>query len=306
MKIQRYLCVMILFTFFLLTGCSSEKEAVELETTIILGSESIKGLYSGKTASSKPEGEGLFQVIGENEDWSYEGDFTGGTAAGEGFFTNRPLTVTLAGKEYSGTYIGSGIDGVINGIGEFTYTDSDGLAINYQGTFENGQIVGIGEARNLPLTVIYQDHEYPGIYNGDFSDDAPNGMGIFYSENDEIYLSYDGNWTNSSFSGEGILSTNNYTMEFSDIIRVGIFDGDLIDGIPNGTAEFSVEIGDEVSSYIYSGEWQDGRWNGQGVCSYSDWDTVLEGTFVENEFTPTLQEFDYFNWLSYKARFLKH
>lgn len=290
MRIHKSILGILLIAMFLSTGCSSNQDVVDSPLSVTINNELLEGLYSGKLVSGKAEGEGLFRVSVENDEWNYNGNFSEGSAVGTGSFANKPMNAALAGHDYEGKYTGACIDGVIVGNGEFFSIDSGEAAIVYQGEFSDGQISGQGSVKNLPLTITYQDNEYKGTYHGDYSEGTANGMGTFFAETDDVFLSYDGNWKDSTFFGEGFLSTNNFTMAFSDVIRTGTFDGDLSDGIATGEGEYSVDLPDESKSYTYIGQWENGMWNGQGILTYGDTAEVFSGTFVDNAFTTPLPE----------------
>jgi hypothetical protein len=44
---------------------------------------------------------------------------------------------------------------------------------------------------------------------------------------------------------------------------VGTFVGSVVDGVPDGSGEFTVEMG-RHKGYRYSGEWREGKYDGQG------------------------------------------
>ncbi len=76
-----------------------------------------------------------------------------------------------------------------------------------------------------------------------------------------------------------------------EVERTGKYTGTLVDGIPNGKGKFETqnEAGD---AWYYSGDFKDGRFEGQGISCWEDDETPdRKGTYKNGLFTPDLAEF---------------
>lgn len=93
-------------------------------------------------------------------------------------------------------------------------------------------------------------------------------------ENKEITISI------QSFEENGIDAT---PME-----KTGTFSGTLVDGVPSGEGTFKSQ-NSEGEAWTYSGNFENGTFNGQGTTVWSDYEQ--SGTFTDGLFTPTKREF---------------
>lgn len=76
--------------------------------------------------------------------------------------------------------------------------------------------------------------------------------------------------------------------ELQEYERTGTYTGEVIDGILNGSGQFSAVNANGVS-WTYTGNFENGRFNGQG-CVVFDTGEVQKGTFVDGLFQPTTAE----------------
>lgn len=86
-----------------------------------------------------------------------------------------------------------------------------------------------------------------------------------------------------------IRNLNPDTQETEDVERIGIYSGELKNGVPDGIGTFKTEGADGVF-WTYEGEFQNGRFHGQGVTSWDD-GYQEAGTYTSGEFTPNTAEF---------------
>lgn len=99
--------------------------------------------------------------------------------------------------------------------------------------------------------------KYSGTYKGDWEDGCPNGEGSFTGEGERGQLTLVGNWSNGQPNGQcrRVLTTDTYVQTYS---------GDYFFGTWQGTGNLKVEDLAGNLSITYSGEFQDGRFSGQG------------------------------------------
>ncbi|MBR4290858.1 MAG: peptidoglycan-binding protein [Oscillospiraceae bacterium] len=143
------------------------------------------------------------------------------------------------------------------------------------------------------FNVIFNGKIYTGTYDGDLQDGRPHGNGTFEGYYQKNKITYSGQWLNGEMSGIGTVEADSYTLHF-DITegvydRVGSYVGDVVNGLPEGKGTFKTETG-ASNPWKYTGEWKAGMFNGQGKQTWENESTVKEGTFTNNEFTPTATE----------------
>lgn len=206
---------------------------------------------------------------------------------------NEPITIMLNSKEVSGLFTGQFVKGKPQGDGKFIADENKEIVV--EGVFENGKIKQ-ASITYFPYVVTFQDSTYKGIYVGKIENGVPSGEGKFDTEaGTDKTLHYSGIWKDGQFSEKGHLETNHFTVHFEDVDRTGKFEGDVINGIANGTGIFRA-ANDDNQSYQYKGKWKDGIWNGQGEQKFDDEEGFARiGTFTKGDFTPTLSEY-YISW----------
>lgn len=147
------------------------------------------------------------------------------------------------------------------------------------------------------LSITFQDETITGKYTGELVDNvATSDNATFTYKDGSNYLNYTGSFKDGKFIGTGKLECNFYVVHFKDVDRKGKYSGDVVDGIPKGNGTFSA-VNDENEKYTYTGQWNNGLFNGQGKRVFGDNKITYEGTYKDGEFTPTkleyLQSFNY-------------
>ncbi|MBQ9852897.1 MAG: hypothetical protein IJO37_08315 [Ruminiclostridium sp.] len=96
-------------------------------------------------------------------------------------------------------------------------------------------------------------------------------------ENVEVVVTMDA-WANDGLSTE-------------EIQREGLYTGQVIDGVPNGSGRFDTH-NNEGEPWYYEGDFENGTFNGNGVCVWPESDPVIReaGTYVDGRLEPTLCE----------------
>ncbi|MDD3024697.1 MAG: hypothetical protein PHE26_12455 [Syntrophomonadaceae bacterium] len=146
------------------------------------------------------------------------------------------------------------------------------------------------EVKDKEITIFFQEKEYSGQYSGVVIDGIPDGEGEFKYENDDQYLTYDGYFKKGALSSNGKLKTNFLKIVFTDTERIGKYEGEVVDGIPNGFGTFSA-CNDRNIEYTYTGEWKDGRFDGQGATKWDEEETLDSiGTYKQGRFVPAFSE----------------
>lgn len=140
------------------------------------------------------------------------------------------------------------------------------------------------------ISVKFQEKDYKGKYTGVFESNKANGEGTFEYKDGDDYLTYEGNFKDGQFNNNGTLKTNLLKVDLPEVTRTGEFNGDVVDGVPNGEGEFTA-VNDDGDKYIYTGEWKNGTWDGKGLQKYESEDYYTRnGTFKNGEFKPTVLE----------------
>lgn len=238
--------------------------------------------------NKKASGEGEFRVSIDEGEWVYTGTFEAGKIV-NGRIEDYPCTILFDANEYLGTYTGEILDGFIEGNGVFVVSLEEDVVFSYDGKWMKGGLPAYeGYFENYPCIFSYQDLDIMGYYTGDILNNKFNGQGEFRSDSD-INFNYLGSWKDNVPSGIGILDTDQY--QYTEGI-IGTYEGDVLEGIPNGNGVFTYQNSDNVG-FTYTGEWKNGLFNGKGFFdSYNE--NVLadyRGTFTNGKYTPTRSEF---------------
>ena len=290
-----------------MTACTSNVKNQEM--SINVNSTTVNGDYTGPTENKKADGNGEFV---SSDSAVISGSFSDGEII-NGTVKDYPYTLAFEENNYTGTYSGDIKNSKLNGEGKFI---SDGASfdgkfedgeitsgvlkigdIEYNGTFKNDTLEE-GSVKNLPLTYNYNDTDFDGTYTGDYKSGMPDEDGSFtMQDNANPFLMYDGSWSNGKFSGKGELKTDKCTINRSDGSQNnGTYDGDVLDGEPDGEGVFSGAETDGTS-YTYTGSWKNGLFNGQGTRKYDDERyAIFSGNYSQGEFDPTNTE-----WFAYNG-----
>ena len=168
---------------------------------------------------------------------------------------NEPLEISLASEKYTGTFEGEVKEDCFSG----TFTGMDGLV--YHGDIINNCISGKGKIEGLAYTLHERGRQIEGIYSGDINNSAITGSGQFAS-NDKAFL-YEGGFKDGMLKGAGKLKDNAYLVNFSEVDRVGQYEGDTIDGLADRQGTFSA-VNTYNEPYTYQGDWKQGLFHGYG------------------------------------------
>lgn len=202
------------------------------------------------------------------------------------------MKVTIGDQEFTGLYTGTLVKKLAKGEAFFSITNTDGKEQwEYKGEFTESKATGGGQVKDMPMTVKFQEEEYAGVYSGAMQDGLASGEGSFQYKEDMEYLKYKGNFEEGKIKGKGTLDISFLRVDFEEVSRTGPFKGDTVDFLPEGKGSFSA-VNDKGNKYTYTGDWKNGKWDGQGKCVYMGTDSSIEyGTFKNNEYTPTYAEF---------------
>ncbi|NDC82963.1 hypothetical protein EB093_04780 [bacterium] len=146
----------------------------------------------------------------------------------------------------NGSYTGTILNGVPNGIGK--YTSLEGV---YEGQFCDGKFCGEGKLTD-------KDGD---IYQGSFENDVPHGQGK--------RMFTDGNYQEGKFNQGRFISGSVKQRDATGACYEGQFDN----GAPQGTGKMKYLDGD-----VYEGPFDNGEPHGSGKMTYSN-GSVYEGQF---------------------------
>lgn len=154
------------------------------------------------------------------------------------------------------------------------------------------------ENDTIIFEVQFNGMTYAGTYHGDTVEGVPHGVGRFEGNADEKELLYDGSWDNACMKGEGLMYADVYCASFSDeegdYNIEGSYDGQVLNGKPEGKGTF-VAVDAEGREWMYTGEWKNGSFNGEGMQGWVDDKTSFRmGTFVNGIFSPKWSEIVYY------------
>lgn len=201
---------------------------------------------------------------------------------------NKETSITINSQSISASFTGILKSGKPDGTGAMTVNTENGTW-TFDGSFKDGIVDGIGKLQDYPITATFSENSYNGKYTGATTNGIPDGSGKFVYSSDDISVSYEGSWKDGKPYDKGHLISNNFTVAFSDVIRTGSFDGNLINGVATGQGTFTATTDDGIS-YTYTGEWENNIYNGQGICKYETGRT-MNGKFVNGDFHPSQAEY---------------
>lgn len=261
-------------------------------------------VYIGYFNESEPNG---FLTLYKGDKVYYKGEWKNGVFNGfgtlykadgdvkAGIWKNGKLTQTNGTvKNHQGTYSGGILNNLPEGYGVMKYNNGSyyngfwqkskwnrtGYFISackdsIAGEWQNGKLEGYG---------VFKSSFF--IYEGDWSDNEPNGNG-YISYVDSTF--YTGNWSEGKKTGYGDIVYSNTDSYF----------GEWLEDEPNGIGRYYYNNGDRYNGewkrgfqhgvgiytakdFRYEGNWQQGWIHGEGIISYPNGD-YYEGNFVENE-----------------------
>lgn len=182
----------------------------------------------------------------------------------------------------------------------------------YEGGLVNGSMHGKGRIY-LPTGVL--------IYEGEVANDTMHGKGKLYNAKGQIW--YEADFVENSVTGKGKLYFYG-SLDGPDKLRQ-TYEGDLVDGIPQGQGKYYDFEGDLVyegdvvdgepdgkgsqysrNSKMYTGEFKNGRWHGKGTTFYKNGQVRHEGTFKDGMGDGYGKEYDESGNLIYEGEFKFH
>lgn len=224
--------------------------------------------YTGNFSKGKAHGQGTYY---HRDGATYVGSFDKGVKHGTGKLTFKTKEI----------YTGQFVNGVINGKGKMVYSNGD----TYLGEWVNGKSSGVGK-------YVFADGE---VYEGEFVNGFFSGHGKL-TRVDGSY--YDGEWVNSKKDGEGIAFTKGKKMKVyhqnNTLIReeaLAATTQATVTGSKPNTSATSTAITDCNKEYchntvgslrykdgsIYTGQFVNGKGEGNGKCKYANGDKYEGG-----------------------------
>lgn len=271
----------------LFAGCSSSVQNKNM--AVQMNGEDVEIVYTGGTSKQKPNGEGEFTAVTDNQSWNGSGTFEDGILSA-GTVSSYPLSLENLNGDCEGLYSGDITGGQVTGNGKFESNDRDWNLV-YEGEWQDGKPGGTGKVTNLPIAVDITKTEYKGLYTGDTKDGKADGEGEFLYEKDDVTIKYSGHWAGGKMSGEGTLEDNDFAVYFKDMDhpRIGTYTGTTKDGEAlEGTF---TAINSDGEEYSYTGEWKNNLWDGYGERSWKDnlYRSDI-GHYEGGEFKPSIAE----------------
>ncbi len=272
----------ILLSLLLVLGLAAcgEKQVTDLEqqVTLVEGEKTVlyDGTFTGTLVKKLPEGRGTFKC---SEGWTYEGNFSAGAIKGEGVMTDRRIDVPDPSGDapLTGVFSGSVTDGIPNGEGKIEFSPDFG----YEGYFTDGAIKGKGTIKNYHLTSILNGVFYDLVFSGPVTDGLPDGDGVLVCESEG--WTYEGPFMSGTFDMRGKIKDFPYTLSSGSVELEGVYNGDILDLLPDGIGSFSGKTGE--SEWSYEGGFTEGKFKGAGEAkdlpsSLSLMDKVRPGAYT--------------------------
>lgn len=203
---------------------------------------------------------------------------------------NKEVSIAINSQNIISSFSGTLKNGKPEGEGYISVNEERGIW-SYNGLFNEGNISGVGVLQDYPINATFSSTDYDGKYSGDALNGIPDGTGKFIYKSDDISISYEGLWKEGMPYDKGHLISNNFTVAFEDVNRIGEFDGETLNGIATGQGKFKATNEDGLT-YTYTGEWKDNIFNGQGKRTFDRSNSEYEiGTYIKGDYQPTKAEF---------------
>ena len=185
---------------------------------------------------------------------------------------------------YNGVYYGETKNSKMEGNGILFLTKGTNCKI--EGTWENGYIehgtitysdnkIYKGEIKELLPNGQGELVDSDGTYTGMFVNGKKEGKGLMqYSgvtDKNNLVKTYDGNWKNDLYNGEGSLVYKNGD----------IYEGTFVDGKKDGNGEYTYFNDKDILRY--EGQWENDLKNGKGKFIFNDM-TIFEGNWINDEY----------------------
>lgn len=190
-------------------------------------------------------------------------------------------------------------EGMKNGNGKLF--SSDGRII-YEGEFYNDKPEGMGKC-------FYNNGDY---YIGPFKNGLRNGKGTIYYENGTVH--YEGDFSNDQPQGNGkfILESGEY---YIGQFKNGKKNGKGIDYFKNGKKQYEGDfVNDKAEGFgifyyengniLYIGEWKNFWMNGKGKLFYENGKIHYDGDFIADKFDGNGNLFNEEGKLKYTGQFI--
>lgn len=161
----------------------------------------------------------------------------------------KNVQINYGGSVYQGRYSGTMVDSKPSGEGE--YVDASGW--KYTGEFEDASFSGPASVEEYPCSVFVNNSSCFGVYSGDTLGLSPNGTGVFAAIDG---WSYAGTFIDGEIKENGTITTYPYTVSLGQTDIIGTYDGEAIDGVPQGEGLFKATDNEEL---FFEGDFADGR-----------------------------------------------
>lgn len=143
---------------------------------------------------------------------------------------------------------------------------------------------------NEDIIININGNDVNGKFTGTLVDNLATGEGTFIANEDNGGWEYKGAFDNNTILGEGTISNYSYEFIVNDTNISAMYEGQCLDGIPNGDGVAKGKI--DESDFEYSGDFVNGEIGGNGktsnfpyVITYSD-ENILglySGEILEGE-----------------------
>lgn len=150
------------------------------------------------------------------------------------------ITVTVYSQNGSttGAYKGELIGSTPDGVGEYVFTDENGLECTYEGEFKDGKIQGAGEMRLSSGEVL----------KGSFFEGQLNGYGKTY--NPDGTLKTRGVYVNNRLNGKGVIYGKD---------GIPVYEGEFVYGLPEKRSFLKSCSNEDVGAIISNFDEYDGK-----------------------------------------------
>ena len=184
---------------------------------------------------------------------------------------NEPMSMTINGAAYEGTFTGILQGGLPEGNGSF----SSGEFV-FKGNFAEGKITD-GNLTDFPLTITVGETEMSGTYNGEVQDGMVTGKGSF----DADPFTYRGAFTAGVPTGEGQVTALPMSQKLAGQTYSGFYKGTVRDLTADGEGTF------EAGSVSYKGSFSAGVPSG-GLLTDCPMTVDFHGQTVSGKYTGTM------------------
>lgn len=255
------------------SGHWKEGKLIETEVDVNLAN----GHYKGTILNDQPSGYGVMEYsLGQrysgkwkNGKWNGKGIFVSQEDSINGFWKHGKLNGFAYHKTKNYTFKGDYTEGLPDGIGTFTGTDST----KYSGSWSEGKMCGEG-ILHFPNKDVYEGQWGNGVqsgvgkytyasngayYDGEWENGLQHGYGIYHSSAFE----YIGFWNEGWMTGKGKITFPNHDF----------YEGDFVENVKFGQGHYQYANGNS-----YDGEFVNDTFNGLGVFKFKD-GSVYEGEF---------------------------